>query len=107
MVENQHKKIEGYRDLQQDEIDLMNDIKEAEIQVAEVWKHVIRQGEDSEVAATLDLRWANIAKTHFQEGFSALVRAVAKPRDPFRMGEEATTQAPSNEDVAALNELSK
>lgn len=95
MVDNQHKQIEGYRDLQQDEIDLMNDVKEAEIQVAEVWKHIVRQGYDETVAATLDLRWANIAKTHFQEGFSALVRSIAKPRDPFQ-NEDVHESVPSD-----------
>jgi hypothetical protein len=31
----------------------------------------------------LDYRWLAIAKTHFQEGFTALVRAVTKPEDVF------------------------
>lgn len=30
-----------------------------------------------------DMRWASIAKTHFEEGFSALVRSIAKPEPRF------------------------
>lgn len=93
MVDNQHKQIQGYRDLQQDEIDLMNEIKQIETQVAHLWKDVVEVNELDDVAATVDMRWANTAKIHFQEGFSALVRSVAKPKDPF-----ASSELPSRED---------
>jgi hypothetical protein len=103
MVDNQHRQIEGYRDLQQDEIDLMNKVKEAEIKLGEVWKQTVQAGNDETVAATVDMRWANIAKTHFQEGFSALVRSIAKPRDVFKSdsvdGEHAKTAPPSTPSV--------
>jgi hypothetical protein len=79
-VENQHKMIQGYRDLSQDEIDLMNDIKQAELSLGELWKSVLNDDEDN---LPVDKRWMSIAKTHFEEGFSAFVRAVAKPEPRF------------------------
>lgn len=78
-MENQHRSITGYRDLKQSEIDLMNAIKAAEASVALMWREVAGQDE-------IDGRWLSIARTHFQEGFSALVRSVAQPADPFEGG---------------------
>ena len=79
-MENQHKMIQGYRDLSQDEIDCMNDIKQAELSIGELWKSVMDAPGDTFSA---DGRWMSIAKTHFEEGFSAFVRAVAKPEPRF------------------------
>lgn len=76
MVDNQHKKIKGYRDLAPSEIALMNEIKSVEQVVAKTWREVASQDE-------IDGRFLHIARTHFQEGFSALVRSVAQPADPF------------------------
>lgn len=56
MVDNQHELIKDHRGLSHDDIDLINMIKEG---------------------------WMAIAKTHFEEGFSAFVRAVAKPEGRF------------------------
>lgn len=74
-MENQHKMIQGYRDLSQDEIDCMNKIKEAEKKLGELWREVS--------SSSADGRWMSISKTHFEEGFSAFVRAVAKPEPRF------------------------
>lgn len=71
-MDNQHKKITGYRDLSQDEIDTMNTIKSMAVAVGDI----ISAMEDSDV---VDLRWVAIAKTQLQQGFMAAVRAVAKP----------------------------
>lgn len=75
-MDNQHKQISGYRDLTQDEIDAINEVKQAEVALGQLWRRV-RELE------TLDMRWASIAKTHFEEGFSALVRSIAKPEPRF------------------------
>lgn len=72
MVDNQHQKIKGYRDLSQAEIDLMNVCKEAAVQVGMVLAHV-------EASPDTDMRWAAIAKTDLQKGFMALIRSIAKP----------------------------
>lgn len=75
-MENQHKQISGYRDLSQDEINAINTIKSTEASLGELWRQVTSfEG--------VDQRWASIARTHFEEGFSALVRSVAKPEPRF------------------------
>lgn len=101
-MENQHRKIKGYRELSQAEIDLMNRIKAkgAELLVlqAELEESLGKQRFDVQAAALSDteyespanaehrrfteaepLRWAAIGKTDIQTGIMALVRAVAQP----------------------------
>lgn len=72
-MENQHKQIRGYRDLTQDEIDAMNTIKILGEQVGEFVENMAGSVGDE------DQRWVAIGKTHLQQGFMALTRAVAKP----------------------------
>lgn len=76
MVDNQHKLIKGYRDLSEDEIALMNQIKTFEESLGTLWRNV------QEMPST-NARWVSIARTHFEEGFMALVRSVAKPESKF------------------------
>ena len=84
-MENQHRKIKGYRELNQDEIDLMNEIKETGVQLGKLVEKVVAANAAGEAAgdsAPYDAdayRWASIAKTHLQQGVMALTRAVAKP----------------------------
>lgn len=85
-MENQHKKITGYRDLTQLEIDLMNEGKELAVRCHEFHDKLfamsaapsIDPGGTSE-PDTIDKRWLAIAKTDLQKGFMSLVRAIAKP----------------------------
>lgn len=78
-MENQHRKITGYRELSQAEIDLMNEIKAkgAELQA------LVEKVNDTNTVIEGDkgdcYRWSSIAKTDFQTGLMALTRAVAKP----------------------------
>lgn len=83
MVDNQHKQITGYRDLPQHDLDLVNEIKAVEVELARLWQKV--QSRQFMVAEEpqVDRRWLAVARTHFQEGFSALVRSVTRPTDPF------------------------
>ncbi len=74
MVDNQHKKIKGYRDLSEEEIALMNEGKELSIKVGEY----INNLENHEKLA-LDRRWLAVGKTHLQQGFMATIRSIAKP----------------------------
>lgn len=76
MVENQHQQISGYRDLSEREIEQMNGVKDTEAAVGELWRTVMDLPD-------VDKRWAAIAKTHFEEGFMALVRSIAKPEERF------------------------
>lgn len=72
MVDNQHTKITGYRDLSMEEIAYMNECKALAEQCGE-------QISRMELIADVDKRWLAIAKTDIQKGFMALVRSIAKP----------------------------
>lgn len=105
-MENQHRKINGYRDLSKEEIYLMNRIKEKGAELLALQAELAaRLDTDEEVkrAAAIrsqlapndfasaeyqewnrfkeaePLRWAAIGKTDIQTGIMALVRAVAQP----------------------------
>ena len=71
-MENQHQKIKGYRDLSQDEIDLMNEGKELAEKVGEFVAKVKN-------APNVDHRWIAIGQTNLQQGFMALIRSIARP----------------------------
>lgn len=71
-MDNQHRKISGYRELTQADIDLMNEIKAEGPRL----QALIDKITDN---ANTDLRWSSIAKSHLQQGLMALTRAVAKP----------------------------
>lgn len=68
--------VRGYRDLTDAEIGEVNENKLMEEQVADRWAAVM--GLDR-----IDKRWMAIARTHFQEGWSAMTRAVTRPDDPY------------------------
>ena len=82
-MENQHRKIKGYRELTQDEIDLMNEIKEKGVELGELIDKVnsinsCLSGEEGVNLADAS-RWCSVARTNLQQGLMALTRAVAKP----------------------------
>jgi hypothetical protein len=105
-MDNQHRKITGYRELSAAEINLMNRIKEKGAELlalqSELAGYLSTQAETkahhakiSKVApedeaspecvelrrfqAAEPQRWAAIGKTDIQTGIMALVRAVAQP----------------------------
>lgn len=95
-MENQHRKIQGYRELGQEEIDLMNRIKakgaemlglqselmlllDAQKNANSVMENADETAEFLRFQAAEPLRWASIGKTDIQTGIMALVRAVAQP----------------------------
>lgn len=71
-MENQHKKITGYRDLSQEEIDLMNEVKAKGVELGELVDKLM-------ATESVDKRWASIGKTDLQTGMMALVRSIAQP----------------------------
>jgi hypothetical protein len=71
-MENQHRAIKGYRELDGQEIALMNLIK-AKGPMLEDLIEALRH------TPNLDQRWVSIGATHLQEGLMALTRAVARP----------------------------
>lgn len=78
-MQDQHKLIKGYRDLSQEEIDLMNEGKTLGNQIGEL----IERLEQAEFAQTSDQvpdkRTLAIAKTNLQQGMMWLIRSIAKP----------------------------
>lgn len=97
-MDNQHKKITGYRDLQPHEIALMNEIKAHAIMteklIEKMGAHINSQfegctgdnrtaeGADAEadrLNAAQPARWLAMARTDLQTGFMKMVRAVAQP----------------------------
>ena len=71
-MENQHRQIKGYRELNEAEIAAMNEIKTKGAELGElVAKLKATEG--------LDQRWVSIGATDFQTGLMALTRAIAQP----------------------------
>lgn len=71
-MDNQHRKIKGYRELDQTEIDLMNKIKAKGAELGELV-------DELKSAESTNKRWVAIAATDLQTGLMALTRSVAKP----------------------------
>lgn len=97
-MENQHRKIKGYRELSQEEIDLMNRIKakggellelQYELSLMLAGQHLSKKeaanegGEAKDELSRFNMaeptKWASIGKADIQTGIMALVRAVAQP----------------------------
>jgi hypothetical protein len=71
-MENQREKITGYRDLTQQQIDLMNEGKALGEQCREYTEKV-------KAAPDIDARWLSIGVTDLQKGFMAVIRSIARP----------------------------
>jgi hypothetical protein len=71
-MENQHREIKGYRDLNAGEIALMNKIKEKGAEVGGLIEALY-------ALPDVDNRWISIGQTQIQLGLMALTRGVAKP----------------------------
>lgn len=85
-MDNQHKLIKGYRDLNAEEIGLINEIKSLADQTRSVVERVaqlpetpIAKGDPSPTTTTDAGRACNIARTELQTGFMWLTRSVARP----------------------------
>jgi len=71
-MDNQHRKITGYRELTQEEIALMNEAKALEAR----FNHLIDKLRRID---TLDQRQVAIAQTDGESAFMRAVRAIARP----------------------------
>lgn len=71
-MDNQHKKITGYRDLSQAEVDAINEGKKLAEQVG-AWI------ERLQATPGLDARAIAIARTELQTGFMWAIRGIAQP----------------------------
>ena len=64
--------IKGYRELTDNEISVINDIKE----LADLIGQIV---EEMEKTDGIDQRWLAIGKTDLQKGFMSVIRSIAKP----------------------------
>lgn len=71
-MDNQHKRIKGYRDLSLEEIALMNECKAMAEQVGILIDKL-------RATPGLDQRWVSIGATDLQKGFMATIRGIAQP----------------------------
>lgn len=71
-MENQHRQIKGYRELTQEEINLMNEVKQKGVEFRDLFEKL-------EKIENIDKRWLSIGKTDLQKGLMATTRAIAKP----------------------------
>jgi len=69
-MDNQHRKISGYRELSKEEIDAMNAIKALGPKIQEVIDNMPENA---------DPRWKAEGRTDLQKGLMSLTRAIAKP----------------------------
>lgn len=65
-------KVTGYRQLNEQEAELMNKIKQKGVEVGALI-------EELKTTQGLDQRWVSIGQTDLQKGFMSLVRGVAQP----------------------------
>jgi len=71
-MKDQHEKIKGYRDLSQEEIDLMNEGKALAEQCGAFIEKLM-------ATESTDKRNVNLGKTNLQQGFMWAIRGVAQP----------------------------
>ena len=71
-MDNQHRKIKGYRELNQEEIDAMNEVKAMGVKLGELVEKL-------ENNKDLDQRWIESGKTDLQKGLMALTSSIARP----------------------------
>ena len=77
-MKDQHEKITGYRNLTQQEIDLMNEGKALAEQCRE-YTDKLRTLSFPQDGDGIDGRWLSIGVTQLQQGFMAVIRSIAKP----------------------------
>lgn len=82
-MDNQHKQIKGYRDLSQEEVDLMNEGKALAEQCGAYIAKLRTYTDEAQAAnnsgPALDQRWVSIGATDLQRGFMAVIRGIAQP----------------------------
>lgn len=78
-MDNQHKKIKGYRDFTQEELNIINLIKQHGESLNQLFAKIESTQISEDFPRGVDKRWLAIAKTDMQKGMMALVRSVAQP----------------------------
>jgi hypothetical protein len=89
-MKDQHTLITGYRELSQEEVDLMNEVKalgeytRAVISKVEWYLHEqdqkpVPEGDAPHSVVTSPLRWLAEGRTDLQKGLMCVTRAIAQP----------------------------
>jgi hypothetical protein len=74
-LDNQHRKIAGYRELNREEIKYVNELKKTE-------RLLLGRLEEMQIdCPEYDGRWLAIGITHLQQGFMAAYRSITRPDD--------------------------
>ncbi len=71
-MDNQHREIKGYNELDRSTIDKINAVKEKANEVRDLVKTI-------EESHDLDPRWKELAEVDLQTGFMKLIRSITKP----------------------------
>jgi len=71
-MDNQHRAIQGYRELTQEEIDAMNACKS-------MGRAIKDFTDELSTFEAIDRRWLAIGITDLQKGIMAITRSIAKP----------------------------
>lgn len=71
-MENQHKKIKGYRDLTQEEINLMNEVKSKGAELGLIIEKLNNMDE-------IDKEWLSSGRLLVQQGLMAVTRSITRP----------------------------
>ena len=72
-MDNQHRKIAGYRELNRDEINYVNELKKSE-------RLLLGRLEELQIdCPEFDGRWLAIGITHLEQGFMAAIRSITRP----------------------------
>lgn len=83
-MENQHRKIKGYRELNQTEIDFMNEVKTMGVKLGELNNKILSYAKaQADCPLTEEdnqaLRWLAEGKTDLQKGLMSWTRSIARP----------------------------
>ena len=79
-MDNQHRKISGYGELTQEEIDMINDVKMRVLEVVAIASKVYMSiPPSSKSSAGSRARWAKMAMDSLETGSMQLVKAISNP----------------------------
>ena len=71
-MENQHRQIKGYKELTQDDINLMNEVKQKGAELGAIIEKLDNIPE-------IDKNWLVTGKLGVQQGLMAITRAITRP----------------------------
>jgi len=77
-------KIKSYNKLSNCQIELVNRVKELEEYIASVIENIDKIADAESPETSLDPRDRAIARTHYEDAGMRLIRAIAKPKCPFK-----------------------